>query len=111
MRGAAVGAALLCLGAWVTLGSSDTPRSHKIPVKLIGPGNAFPGQIWGQTYFPPMLSFRVTQGKPPEATTTLCDVITEHRVSGEVKYSVIHLHCEEGLVMELEGIDLEGGRQ
>lgn len=106
MRGA-VGAVLLCLGAWVTLGSSDARRTEKVPVKIIGPGSAFPGQLWGQTYFPPLLSFRVIKGKTPDVTT-FCDVVTEHKQEGDHSYAVISLHCEEGLVMELEGIDLQG---
>ena len=111
MRGAVGAAALLCLGAWVAQGSSgDTPKPHKIPVKIVGPGDAFAGQLWGQTYFPPLLSFKVVKGKPPEIST-LCDVVTDHKQEGDHSYAIISLHCEEGLVMELEGIDLQGGRQ
>jgi len=107
-RRAAAVVILLSLGTWVL--GSNAPKPNKVPVKIIGSGSDFPGQVWGQVYFPPLLSFRVTKGKVPTGTT-LCDVVTEHKETGERTYSTIVLHCEEGLVMELEGIDLKGGSQ
>lgn len=108
--------AFLLLGAWTTLNYSrltQASSSHKrIPIKIIGEGNNFPGQIWGQMYFPPMLSFRVLSGKLPERRITiLCEVVEEHQAADGKRYTILSLHCEEGLVMELEGIDLQGGRQ
>ena len=107
------GFALLVIGAASLLLAKDVtvPKKH-VPVKMIGPGNNFPGQIWGQTYFPPLLSFRLQAGKIPlPGATTLCEVLTERRAQENKSYTTISLHCEEGLTMELEGIDLQGGGQ
>jgi hypothetical protein len=103
----------LCLGAWITAAHTDSAPAHKrIPLKVIGPGRDFAGQFWGQTYFPPMMSFRLRAGNPPASgITTLCEVITEKRTTSGHSYSVISLRCEEGLEMELEAIDLQGGGQ
>ena len=112
MRRITLGCLLIAIGAAWT-GSADNQPSHpkpKVPLKIIGPDSNFPGQVWGQMYFSPLLSFRVLKGKVPDVVA-LCDVVEDHRTVAEKHYNVITLHCEEGLVMELEGIDLQGGRQ
>lgn len=107
----ALGLALIALGGlWTARATDDVPkpsRHKQTPIKLLGPGHDFSGQVWGQPYVPPLLSFKVKSGEPPKGELgALCDIVTEHK--GE-HITVIVLHCEEGLVMELEGIDLDGG--
>ena len=110
MRGA-VGAALLALSAWavVSIGDGTAIRSKSpIPLKIVGTEG---GKTWAQTVYPPLMSFRVRSGQVPEkGTVQLCTVVTDKRPVGAELINTISLHCEEGLVMELEGIDLGGGQ-
>lgn len=110
MRGAVI-AVLLSLGAaWAVSGDDAQVHSKRpIPVKIVGLEQ---GRVWAHTVYPPLMSFEVRAGKPPEnGTVQLCEVVTNKKQVQEHVFNTISLRCEEGLVMELEGIDLAGGGQ
>lgn len=111
MRAAVAAVALLGIGGWLMASSPQSASVHSkkvIPVKIIGEEE---GRLWGQTVYPPLMSFRVTAGKAPDkGTIDLCTVVTVKKQVGDQLFNTISLRCEEGLVMELEGIDLGGGQ-
>lgn len=110
MRALTAALGLLAVGAWIAASPDTSVHSkHPIPIAIVGQEQSI---TWAHTVYPPLMSFRIRSGKPPEkGTIQLCQVVTEkNEVSGHV-FNTISLHCEEGLVMELEGIDLSGGGQ
>lgn len=105
----ALGCAAIALGAiWTGAVGDSAPKARQVTLKIDGEGGDFPGQVWGRTIYPPLMSFRVVSGKPSKGVV-LCTVVNQSKPS-EPHIKLITLHCEDGIVLELEGIDMGGGQ-
>lgn len=105
-----VGLALLEVAAIAGLATYglSRPPNVQILMQVLPTENAKNGEVWLRPYTAPSLNFRLVSGKAPTKGPLLCDVSMIARERAEHTDLIMQLSCEEGLVLELQGVDLNG---
>jgi hypothetical protein len=77
-----------------------------VTLKVLPRADAEPDEVWLRPYVAPALNFRRLAGKAPADGTVNCVAQTETRERADHKDRVVVLECEDGLQLELQGMDL-----
>jgi len=87
-------------------GSSTSTARTRVTLKVLPRADAVADEVWLRPYVAPVLNFRRLAGKAPANGAVNCTVKMETRERADHKDRVVVLECEDGLRLELQGMDL-----